>query len=97
MTKNKNTFNKEHAEELTKKGKEYESVEKEEHPNARTSHAHLEKSSKKKDSFFGDRGSRQSVRDEMVKDAFDLMYSEPEDELDNEGLDHAITSTRFKL
>lgn len=44
-----------------------------EHKNARTSHQNLEKTSHKKMSFFGDRASRQFVRDEMIKDGLDLM------------------------
>lgn len=43
------------------------------HKNARTSHQRLEKASNKKMSFFGDRASRQFVRDEMIKDGLDLM------------------------
>ncbi|AWN72814.1 hypothetical protein LEAN103870_09215 [Legionella anisa] len=44
------------------------------HKNARTSHQSMEKTSKKKMSFFGDRASRQFVNNEMIKDGLDSMH-----------------------
>ncbi|MCE0722127.1 MULTISPECIES: hypothetical protein [Legionella] len=44
------------------------------HKNARTSHQNIEKTGKKKMSFFGDRASRQFVKDEMIKDGLDSMH-----------------------
>ncbi|HHT0594374.1 TPA: hypothetical protein ACTXXA_003227 [Legionella anisa] len=44
------------------------------HKNARTSHQNMEKTTKKKISFFGDRASRQFVKNEMIKDGLDSMY-----------------------
>ncbi|MCW8399064.1 hypothetical protein OQJ26_09700 [Legionella sp. PATHC038] len=48
------------------------------HKNARTSHQLIEKASKKKVSFFGNRASRQAVRDEMIKDGLELMQIQTE-------------------
>lgn len=53
----------------------YEAIE---HKNARTSHQGVEKAGKKKLSFFGDRASRQFVRDEMIQDGLDFMNLQTE-------------------
>ncbi|KTC91543.1 hypothetical protein OQJ18_12120 [Fluoribacter dumoffii] len=44
--------------------------------NARTSHQGKEKDCKKKMSFFGDRGSRNFVKNEMVRDGLEAMEME---------------------
>ncbi|KTD01750.1 hypothetical protein OQJ19_06835 [Fluoribacter gormanii] len=64
------------------------------HKNARTSHRGIEKAGKKKMSFFGDYGSRQSVRNEMIKDGLDLMEIKKEQEQDRIARDDE--AVRFK-
>ncbi|CAM3164764.1 Uncharacterised protein [Legionella steigerwaltii] len=66
------------------------------HKNARTSHQAIEKAGKKKMSFFGNRASRQSVRDEMIQDGLDLMQLETEmDEARREKEDEINNSILF--
>lgn len=52
----------------------------EDHKNARTSHQSSEKAGKKKMSFFGDRASRQFVRNEIIKDGLEMAEAFAKDD-----------------
>ncbi|MCW8409146.1 hypothetical protein OQJ13_09195 [Legionella sp. PATHC035] len=63
------------------------------HKNARTTHQLSDKACKKKVSFFGDRASRQAVRDEMIKDGLELMQIQTEMAEERQAREDEINST----